>query len=67
MSQNSCYQQKLLVDLRRGAPSSATAQISKTSQPITLISPKIWFSFKSPGLQGGRGESGKEAEEMGEA
>lgn len=67
MSQNWCYQQKLRVDLGRGARSSATAQISPTSQPITLISPKIWFSFKSFCLQRGRGERGKEAGEMGEA
>lgn len=39
--------------------------LQPTSQPITLISSKIWFSFKSLFLQGGRGERGKEAREMG--
>lgn len=38
------------------AQSSGTSgRICPTSQPITLISPKIWFSFKSLCLQGGGG------------
>lgn len=42
----------LPVGLGGGAP---LAQSFPTSQPIALISPKIWFSFNSLGLQGGRG------------
>lgn len=40
-----------------GAQNSGTSgRICPTSQPITLISPKIWFSFKILCLQGGEGE-----------